>query len=101
MLRNIARLRVLLYVENDTWIAQCIDHDIAAQAESPVKVIQSFKRILTAQLMYEHQTGRSVFQGIDAPPVEFEHAFEEGLPLTLPEIEIADHVEVQEFRLAA
>ena len=77
--QQVLELRVLLYVQNDTWIAQCIDFDIATQAESAKNVIESFERVFAAQLLYDHQNGRRVLEGISPAPEHFFPSFREAV----------------------
>jgi hypothetical protein len=101
---QVLELRVLLYVQNDTWIAQCIDFDIASQAESPKQVIESFERVFAAQLLYDQHKGKQPLEGIAPAPQHFFEAFEKGLPLreSYPlDVDDVVRVSAQEFRLAA
>jgi hypothetical protein len=101
---QIFELRVLLYVKSDIWIAQCIDFDIATQAESAKKVIESFERVFAAQLLYDQQKRRQPLEGISPAPDHFSQAFENGLPLreSYPlDVDDVVRVSAQEFRLAA
>jgi len=67
-------IRVLVTKQGEQWLAQGLDHDLAAQGSSDQLAIRSFIRILRARLRLDYQNGRTPLQGIPQAP---EHFFQE------------------------
>jgi len=69
-------LRVVVYQEDEQWIAQCVDYDIGAQGTSFDDM--SVKFALTLRADFEESMSRhgEAFSGIDPAPAHFEKMWE-------------------------
>jgi hypothetical protein len=64
-------IRVLIVRQGGQWLAQCLEHDLAAQAPSEKKAIGSFIRIVKARLHRDYRAGRQPFEGLPPAPAHF------------------------------
>lgn len=63
-------LRVLVYSEGQHWIAQCLEHDVAAQAARLNDLPTEFEAAFFADYIWQKENGRDITQDpIPAPPV--------------------------------
>ncbi len=70
---NTLLVRVLFLHEGDSYVAQCLEYDIAAQGKTLPEVKLAFERALVGQVMLDMKQGRKPLQGIaEAPRVYFE-----------------------------
>lgn len=74
-------LRVVYLREGDSWIAQCLEHDIAAQGKTLPDVEEAFRRTVVGQIMLDLRKGREPFEGIKPAPKMYWRKFDEGLRL--------------------
>jgi len=100
-------LSVLLFRETDTWVAQCLEFDIVAQASTIDDVIYEFQRVLCGHIAIRKELNLPPLES-DMPPApevywrQYERAAR--LDKTSPRIQVPSiPVEVQhpEYRLAA
>lgn len=49
------KLSILLLRENDRWIAQCLEYDIAAQGRTLAEVKETFAKTFTGQVLVDLQ----------------------------------------------
>jgi hypothetical protein len=70
---NTLLVRVLFLHEGDSYVAQCLEYDIAAQGKTLPEVKLAFERTLVGQMMLDMKQGRKPLEGIgEAPRVYFE-----------------------------
>lgn len=69
------KLRVLLIEHDDAWVAQCIEYDLAAQAESLPAVLDEFDRVLQARVSIALERGLDPFADLPSAPAEYEADF--------------------------
>lgn len=62
------KLTIVFFPENDNWIAQCKEVDIAAQAHTMQGIFSEIGRVLAAHVVVASELGRGVFEGIPACP---------------------------------
>ena len=68
-------IHVLLIREGDSWVAQALDVDIAAQGRSVPLAQKAFIQAVNAQLRLDAAHGREPFQGIPPAPEAYWEAF--------------------------
>jgi hypothetical protein len=100
-------LSILLTNEKGAWIAQCLEWDIAAQDESPMKALQAFEQVFWARVMRDREKDRPILSNLDRAPDEFWDQFSNGMPfrnaypLRPPAAVRVPRAEAIEIRLAA
>ncbi|MBI2374882.1 MAG: hypothetical protein HYV07_12870 [Deltaproteobacteria bacterium] len=57
------------------WVAQCLEHDVAAQAASPAAALDELQRLIVGRWMAARRLGVDPFAGLQAAPREFWEAF--------------------------
>jgi hypothetical protein len=63
------RVTVLLMEHDDgTWVAQGLEYDIAAQAQSLEEVRQAFERVFVGQMIVNAHYGKELLAGIPRAP---------------------------------
>jgi len=72
------RLNVLVYEDGDLWVAQAIEADIAATADSLTKLPRAIERAIVANISVNSKMGRSGLDGIPAAPAEFREKFDKS-----------------------
>jgi hypothetical protein len=86
-------MRVVVYREGDVWIAQCIEHDISAQASDCQSVMRRLVATVNAECRYTLEKHGTALANIDPAPDVFKTMFEQTeRPL------MADNLE---YRIAA
>jgi hypothetical protein len=98
---------ILLSNEGGTYIAQCLEWDIAAQDQTPTKALEAFEVVFWARVMRDLEKGRPILRNIEAAPDELWDQFRAGMPLQNayplkpPASVRVPRAEVTEIRLAA
>jgi len=69
-------LRIVVYREGPAWIAQCLEHDIAAQAQTAHDLRERFDRTLVREADYTRRIHGEAFAGIGPAPQRFFDLFE-------------------------
>lgn len=72
------RLNILLRTEQDIWVAQCLDFDIAAQGKNIDGALDSLERVFIGQIVLDQKRERSPLENIPSAPAEFWKLFEKG-----------------------
>lgn len=82
-------LRVLILKEDDWWVAQCLEYDIAAQARTLKDVQYEFQRVFLGRVVAAKESGIKPFEGILPAPEVYhklsldpDHTFRLELKLT-------------------
>jgi hypothetical protein len=99
-------LSILLFNEGAKWIAQCLEWDIAAQDDSPMKALQAFEVVFWTRAMRDSEKDRPLFQNVEAAPTELWEQFRSGMPFRdayplRPPAAIRMRAEASEIRLVA
>lgn len=74
-----AQLSALLRKEEDIWVLQCLDFDIAVQAGSIPDLVRDFERVINGHIMLDLQAGRRPLEDLPAAPDFYWDAFRSGL----------------------
>jgi hypothetical protein len=69
-------IRVLLIEKPDGWIAQCLDYDIVAQAETFTDLKEELERVLVSHIAVSIELGREPFAGFDKAPQRWWDAYD-------------------------
>ncbi len=64
-------LRVVMFQEGDFWVAQCLEHDIGAQARSLDELQKRFELTIKAEATHTLEATGAPFHGIDPAPKYF------------------------------
>lgn len=70
---------VLLFKGNKKWVAQCLEHDIATQAESLQDLLEMLDRALDAEWVFCDERGLEAFTRLPPAPQEYWDRWEETL----------------------
>jgi len=62
------QLNLLIFKEDDWWIAQCLNYDIAAQARTLSDVQYEIQRVLVGRIAMAEKLGIDPFKGIPPAP---------------------------------
>jgi hypothetical protein len=84
-------LRVALSLDRETmsWVARCVDYDIAASGPTLRAAQMAFIGVFLTQLIADAQDGRAPLADVPPPPHEVAERFQAGQPLRdMPEVEI-------------
>lgn len=65
------KLNVLVYEDGDLWVAQAIEADIVATADSLADLPRATERAIVANMAANTKMGRSGLDGIPPAPAEF------------------------------
>lgn len=74
-------VKVLFMREGEAWIAQCLEHDIAAQGKTLHEAEEIFGRTFVGQLMLDFRRGKEPLQGVRPAPRTYWQKFDEGIGL--------------------
>jgi hypothetical protein len=77
-------LSVLLLNEGDTWIVQCLEHDIVAQGASPKAALEALGWTIGAHILLDKQKGRKPFSTLPRASGSFWERFADAIPLSDP-----------------
>lgn len=70
------KLKVLFIEGEGAWSAQCLEHDIAAQAKTLDGLLYEIERVLVSQIALDEELGRTPFEGIGPAPEKFWKVYE-------------------------
>ena len=62
---------VLAFQEGEQWSAQCLQYDIAVQANSLPELTKAFERALVGHIVVSLELGLEPFAGLSAAPKKF------------------------------
>ncbi len=68
--------------EDEGWVAQCLEYDIAAQGKSIAEAKKAFVRTVVGQVVVDVSHGEEPFQGIKRAPKDYWDKFESAERLT-------------------
>lgn len=72
------RLRVLFIEGDEWWSAQCLEHDIATQAETLKDLFYEMERMLVSHMAQAAEEGSEPFAGIGPAPEKYWKIFEQS-----------------------
>lgn len=76
---TLGQIRAVLLEEGGAWSAQCLDYDIAAQAETLLDLHDELARVLAAHIAASIELGREPFSSVKPAPRRFWELYESGL----------------------
>jgi len=71
-------LRVVVFQEGEWVFAQCLEHDIAAQAKTLEDCLHEFERLVVGHIAIAVENGLEPFQGLKSAPARFWQWFEQS-----------------------
>ncbi len=82
-------IRVLLLKGQESWIAQGLEYNIAAQGDTVREAKEAFLQTVVGQIAIDRQFGQEALEGISPAPREYWEQFQEAErvpdPVELPE----------------
>jgi len=88
------KLCVLFLREEDSWVAQCLQYDIAAQGKTIADAMAAFARTVSGQICVDLHHGVEPLSEFTPAPHEYWHRFEksnrlaESQPIYVPETSV-------------
>ncbi len=76
-------LKILLLNQRGPWVAICLEHYLAAQAESPRKVLEALNWTYWTQVLLDKEKGIEPLSRVEKAPEEYWKRFDEGLPFAM------------------
>lgn len=76
--KNWQFIRVVVFKDCDAWVAQCLEHDICAQADDLTEVTARLKITLAAERDLSLSQGKKPFEGIPPAPKHYFKLWEKG-----------------------
>jgi hypothetical protein len=67
---------VIIYPEEDYWIAQGIQFDVTARGKTPTEASERFNDKFGAELVMSMEIGEEPLSGIGPAPIEFQQMYE-------------------------
>jgi hypothetical protein len=80
-------LRVIVFQDDGLWVAQCLEHDIGAQADDFDTLMTRLEVTVKAELKESIEKNGKPFAGIDPAPERFQHMWERrarSIEMTIP-----------------
>src|SRR5574343_1253049 len=69
-------IRVVVFREEELWVAHCVEYDIATQARSMPELRSRLEATLSAELAHSVKQGAEAFAGIPAAPAYIEEMWQ-------------------------
>jgi hypothetical protein len=69
---------VLIAREDDAWVAQCLEFDIAAQGSSVALAKENFEKTFVGQIVADISVGKDPLEGIAQAPRFYWSKFDQG-----------------------
>lgn len=69
-------IRVIVFKESDVWVAQCLEYDIGAQADSIDALTAQLNAVLKAEFKESMERHERPFAGIEPAPQRFHTMWE-------------------------
>jgi len=70
------QIRAVVFAEDKTWVAQCIDYDIAVQGANMAEVRERLELTLQMERQTSKDAGKPAFDGLPSAPAHFHEMFE-------------------------
>jgi hypothetical protein len=74
-------VRVLFIREGESFVAQCLEFDIAAQGKTITEVKRAFERTLIGQMMLDVRRGKRPFEDFGPAPRYYWEKYEQANPV--------------------
>jgi hypothetical protein len=74
-------LSIVILLEEGTWVAQCLEFDVAAQGTSLDAVLASWQRAFVNQAAANIELGKDPMQDVPRAPSHYFEKFREARPL--------------------
>lgn len=75
------KIRAVLFQEEDWWVAQCLDYDIAAQARTRDDLLYELERVLVGHLVISAEKGLRPFERLPRAPRRYWVMYEQANPV--------------------
>ncbi len=62
------KVQVLLFKEGQTWVAQCLEHDLAAQGQTLKQAKESLNQVFITQVVLDLDAKREPFSAVQRAP---------------------------------
>lgn len=74
-------IRAVLFQEIGLWVAQCLEHDIAVQAQTRADLLETLERTLLGYLLLGFEKGCRPFEWIPPAPRRYWEMYEKANPV--------------------
>ena len=65
------QMTLLICQQGGSWVAQCVEYDICAQADTVDDVFYEFQRLLNVQIAMDCELGRTPLSDVPPAPEQF------------------------------
>ena len=76
-----SHLRILIHVENDIWIAHCLDYDIASQGKGIDSALDSLENVMIGQMILDKENGHEPLARPGPAPQRYWDLYDKGTKL--------------------
>jgi len=76
-------INIIAFQEEGGWVAQCLQYDIAAQANTFAELQREMLRAIVSHIILNTERGRAPFEGLNEAPPKFWRMYGEGEPLNV------------------
>lgn len=74
---TLPKLRAIVFAENGSWVAQCLEVDVAAYGKTLDSAAENLRDSLLAQARLDEEEGRKPFEGLSKAPEKFWKRFDQ------------------------
>lgn len=74
-------INVVLLCDQGIWVAQCLEHDIAAQGKTIKQAMKTFSKSFAGQVFMDVENGKQPLEDFTPAPVEYWDMLREAEPL--------------------
>lgn len=78
------RLSVLIFMENEKWVAQVLEHDMAAHGDTPYAALAAVELVIKTHAIFDVRQQREAFSRLKPAPDVYWRAFRRGQPMPPP-----------------
>jgi hypothetical protein len=94
------RLTVVIFREEDTWVAQVLEHDMAAHGKTPYAALAAVQLVIQAHVNFDTRNQRVPLARLKRAPDVYWNAFKRAEPLQKPDLLPLLHPAVIEAAIA-
>ena len=69
-------LKIILFQGKESWVAQCLDYDVAAQGRTVVDALEEFERVFVYQLILYLDVGKDPLEELQKAPEYYWRVFQ-------------------------
>lgn len=95
------KVRVLVFQEGETWVAQCLEYDIGAQAGSLKDLRARFDAVFEAECRESVNVNGAPFEGIGPAPEHFQEMWKRASGFYTPNHGAQDHASKYQMAMVA